>query len=97
MTDLSARFSNVHKCFGDVDALRGLDLSIPRGGVVALLGRNGAGKSTALRCLIGLERPDRGQLSILGHDPLTWTSHAPAHRVLVGGRRSLSRSPPPTS
>lgn len=71
MTNLSARFSNVHKCFGDVDALRGLDLSIPRGGVMALLGRNGAEKSTALRCLMGLERPDRGQLSLLGHDPLT--------------------------
>ncbi|HET6151021.1 MAG TPA: ABC transporter ATP-binding protein [Polyangia bacterium] len=71
MTEVSARFSNVHKRFGDVDALSGLELSIPRGSVVALLGRNGAGKSTALRCLVGLERPDSGQLSVVGHEPLT--------------------------
>ena len=65
MTDVSVRFSNVSKSFGDVHALRGLSLAIPRGSVLGLLGRNGAGKSTALRSLVGLERPDGGSVTIL--------------------------------
>jgi ABC-2 type transport system ATP-binding protein len=70
MNDVSAQFSNVSKSFGDVNALRGLTLAVPRGSVLGLLGRNGAGKSTALRTLVGLERPDGGSVSILDRDPL---------------------------
>jgi ABC-2 type transport system ATP-binding protein len=71
MTDISVRFSNVSKSFGDVHALRGLTLAIPRGSVLGLLGRNGAGKSTALRSLVGLERPDGGSVTIFDRDPVT--------------------------
>src|SRR5262249_12929980 len=50
MTEAVARFSGVTKRFGKVTALAGLSLAIPRGSVVGLLGRNAAGKTTALRC-----------------------------------------------
>jgi ABC-2 type transport system ATP-binding protein len=49
-------------------ALDGLDLSIPSGGVFGVLGQNGAGKTTALRCLLGLVRPTSGTCRVLGAD-----------------------------
>lgn len=44
-------------------------LEVPRGAVYALLGRNGCGKSSLMRCLLGLDRPWRGRIRVLGHDP----------------------------
>lgn len=54
------------KSFGDVAALRGIDLDISAGDVVVLIGPSGCGKSTLLRCLNGLERPDSGSVRIDG-------------------------------
>ncbi|MFJ4738592.1 ABC transporter ATP-binding protein [Streptomyces sp. NPDC088775] len=51
---------------GVVRAVDGIDLSIGRGETVALLGRNGAGKSTTIRLLLGLDRPDSGTVRVLG-------------------------------
>lgn len=51
-----------------VIALSGLDLAVPRGAVYGLIGRNGAGKSTCLRLLMGLLRPDRGRAQVFGQD-----------------------------
>ena len=48
------------KSFGEVHALRGIDLSVPRGTVLGVLGPNGAGKTTAVRILTTLLRPDAG-------------------------------------
>ena len=62
-------FCNVSKSFGQVKAANGLDLQIEEGQVYALLGHNGAGKTTALRLLLGLLKPDGGQVSVFGHDP----------------------------
>jgi ABC-2 type transport system ATP-binding protein len=53
-----------------VRALRGVDLSVPRGGVCALLGPNGAGKTTVVRVLATLIRPDAGAARVAGHDVL---------------------------
>ena len=88
MTNDAVQFSEVRKRFGKVDALAGLTLAIPKGSVVGLLGRNGAGKTTALRCLVGLQVPDSGEVRVLGRDPHE-AGHrdAPAHRFPVAAGR----------
>ena len=54
------------KRFKDVDAVAGVDLRVPPGGVYGFLGPNGAGKTTTIRILVGLVRPSRGSASIFG-------------------------------
>ena len=56
------------KSFGDVHALRGVDLSVPRGTVLGVLGPNGAGKTTAVRILTTLLIPDQGRAVVEGRD-----------------------------
>jgi ABC-2 type transport system ATP-binding protein len=56
------------KSFGEVRALRGIDLSVPPGTVLGVLGPNGAGKTTAVRILTTLLRPDGGRALVQGHD-----------------------------
>src|SRR5271170_1362072 len=56
------------KSFGEVRALRGIDLTVPRGTVLGLLGPNGAGKTTAVRILTTLLRPDGGRALVEGYD-----------------------------
>jgi len=56
------------KSFGEVRALRGIDLSVPHGTVLGVLGPNGAGKTTAVRILTTLLRPDAGRALVEGHD-----------------------------
>jgi ABC-2 type transport system ATP-binding protein len=57
---------NLVKSFGDKPVLRGVDLEIPAGSVVGLLGTNGAGKTTLLKSLVGLLRPQGGRCELLG-------------------------------
>ncbi len=54
--------------FGPVDAVRGIDLRVYAGSATALLGRNGAGKSTTMRVLAGVIPPTGGMVRVLGHD-----------------------------
>jgi ABC-2 type transport system ATP-binding protein len=56
------------KSFGDVHALRGIDLAVPRGTVLGVLGPNGAGKTTAVRILTTLLEPDGGRAVVEGYD-----------------------------
>lgn len=54
------------KSYGRVDALSGLDLAVGEGEVYGFLGRNGAGKSTTIRILMGITKPDRGEVCLFG-------------------------------
>src|SRR3954451_1585632 len=65
------RLDGVTKNFGSVHAVRGIDLSIGQGEVVAFLGPNGAGKTSTIDMVLGLSRPSTGQVSVLGLDPRT--------------------------
>ncbi|WP_142807877.1 ABC transporter ATP-binding protein [Stenotrophomonas maltophilia] len=64
-----ARLQQVQVRYRDHTALHGIDLQVRAGQVLALLGRNGAGKSTAISVLLGLRRADAGQVELLGGDP----------------------------
>jgi ABC-2 type transport system ATP-binding protein len=59
------------KNYGTTKALAGFDLTVPAGTVYGLLGRNGAGKTTAVRVFATLLRPDGGRAQVLGHDVVT--------------------------
>ena len=65
---LALRLQGLDKSYGDLRALKKLDLEIPRGKIVGFLGVNGAGKSTTLKLIAGLLRPDRGEIEIDGVD-----------------------------
>jgi ABC-2 type transport system ATP-binding protein len=67
--------------FGAKAALLDMSISVPRGSVFAFLGRNGAGKSTAIRMILGLQAPTRGSATILGHDSCALP---PAIRARIG-------------
>src|SRR5258708_10004281 len=69
------------KSFGEVRALRGIDLSVPQGTVLGVLGPNGAGKTTAVRILTTLMLPDAGPALVDGYDVV---------REAASDRRSLS-------
>lgn len=61
-------FHNVHKSFGDLEVLKGINFKIEKGQVVTLIGPSGSGKSTILRCINLLERPTSGTVLIEGVD-----------------------------
>ena len=69
---------NLHKRFGSVEVLRGVDLTVQAGEVVVFVGPSGCGKSTLLRCLSGLEVPSEGTVEVGGlvvrDDPRTLTA-----------------------
>ncbi|HQY99955.1 MAG TPA: ABC transporter ATP-binding protein [Propionicimonas sp.] len=60
------KVTNLKKAFGPVVIVDGFNLEVAAGEAVALTGRNGAGKSTVLRCLIGADRPDDGTIEVNG-------------------------------
>jgi ABC-2 type transport system ATP-binding protein len=68
--DLAIETRALRRTFGDLAAVDGIDLAVPRGSLYGFLGPNGAGKSTTIRCLTGLLRPTSGSMRILGLDPL---------------------------
>ena len=90
-------FDNVHMVFKrgvkkPVQALRGMDLTIPSGAVVGLLGPNGCGKTTALSCMLGLLFPQNGEISLWGK-PVEKAS-VQDKTLLVGAVLEDTRLPP---
>jgi len=75
-----AECKNVTKRFGKITALRGLSLTIPKNSFFGIIGPNGAGKTTTLRIILGLLRPDEGEVMLYGEDP--WDN--PRVKAMVG-------------
>ncbi|HEX7387366.1 MAG TPA: amino acid ABC transporter ATP-binding protein [Castellaniella sp.] len=67
MTEEIVRLKNVHKQFGSNHVLKGVDLTIHKGEIVAIIGQSGSGKSTALRCMDHLEIINEGEITVCGH------------------------------
>jgi sulfate/thiosulfate transport system ATP-binding protein len=67
---MSIVLENISKKFGQFSALDHIDLEIPEGELVALLGSSGCGKTTLLRIIAGLERPDEGKVLLSGEDKI---------------------------
>ena len=65
-TELIVQACQVHKSFGAVEVLKGVDLAVPRGGVTGIIGPSGSGKTTFLRCMNRLEEVDGGYILING-------------------------------
>ena len=78
---LPIEVTNVYKSFKDVQAVRGISLSIQSGEFVALLGPNGAGKTTLVEMMEGLRKPDSGEIRVVGK---TWEKHETELRKIVG-------------
>ncbi|WP_418626557.1 amino acid ABC transporter ATP-binding protein [Anaerosinus sp.] len=66
MSECMIRMRNIHKSFHNLNVLKGIDLEVKRGQVVAIIGPSGSGKSTLLRCLNRLETIDKGYIEVEG-------------------------------
>jgi branched-chain amino acid transport system ATP-binding protein len=80
------QLEDVHTYYGSIHAVKGIDLVVREGEIVTLIGANGAGKSTTLRSINGLNHPQRGTIRFQGKD----ITDTPAHAVVKMG---ISQSP----
>lgn len=74
---MAVALRDLHKSYGDHRVLRGIELDVPPGALVAIVGGSGQGKSVLLRQLIGLERPDAGRIEVGGLPLPRWQAMAP--------------------
>ena len=86
----------VTRCFGMNAAVQKLNLSIGPGVCYGLIGRNGAGKSTLLRLIMGMLRPDRGQVRLFGVDPIREAEKAKLHVGYLAEDQALPNKMTPT-
>jgi len=77
---------DVHTFYGSIEALKGISIDVKEGEIVTLIGANGAGKSTTLRSINGLNNPRRGRIRFQGRD----ITNASAHEIVS---RGISQSP----
>jgi ABC-2 type transport system ATP-binding protein len=82
---LAVAATGLVKSFGSVDAVKGVDLSVAQGEIVAFLGPNGAGKTTTIDMLLGLSHPDRGTVEVFGESPRAAIAHGLVSAVLQTG------------
>ena len=81
------RVEGLHKSFGSLEVLKGVDLTAREGDVVAIIGGSGSGKSTLLRCINFLETPSSGRIVIGGEDVAMRPDGSPASRRQIEGIR----------
>ena len=82
--------SGLTKSFGETAVLRGVDLTVHRGEVLAIIGPSGSGKTTLLRCLNGLETPDSGRIDVTGGLAIDYAERpSEAQRGRLGDRSAL--------
>lgn len=72
---------DINVYYGAIHAIKGISLDVPDGEIVALIGSNGAGKSTTLRTISGLMKPKTGKILYEGHD----IAGVPAHKIVGMG------------
>ena len=80
---------DIHTYYGNIEALKGVSLTVDEGEIVTLIGSNGAGKSTTLRSISGLNAPRKGTIRFAGRD-ITYTA-APDIVPAFWSRRSCRR------
>jgi branched-chain amino acid transport system ATP-binding protein len=84
--DTVLRVEDVHTFYGSIEALKGISLDVREGEIVTLIGANGAGKSTTLRSINGLNHPRKGKIFFQGTD----VTSMPPHQIV---KRGISQSP----
>ncbi len=84
--DVLLQLEGVHTFYGRIEALKGISLEVRQGEIVTLIGANGAGKSTTLRSISGLNQPRRGTITFEGRD----ITRRPPHEIVELG---ISQSP----
>jgi len=77
---------NIHTFYGNIEALKGVSLSVEEGEIVTLIGSNGAGKSTTLNTICGILKPRQGEVFLEGER----IDHVPSHDIVAKG---ISQSP----
>jgi ABC-2 type transport system ATP-binding protein len=82
---LAIELQGLHKSFGSVEAIKGVNLSVAAGEVVAFLGPNGAGKTTTIDVILGLSQPTAGQVSVFGMQPRQAISRGLVSAVMQTG------------
>ncbi|EON19281.1 ABC transporter ATPase [Cupriavidus sp. GA3-3] len=79
MNTPALEIKDLHAWYGESHILHGVDLTVNRGEVVTLLGRNGAGRTTTLRAIMGLTGARKGSIKVNGHETISLPTHKIAH------------------
>lgn len=77
------KITDLHVAYGGIKALHGIDLEVPKGKIVTLIGSNGAGKSTTLRTISGLVQASSGSITYNGKELLELPIHQIIHEGIV--------------
>ncbi len=92
MTDTSPvlQIRGLHKSYGELEVIKGVDITAHKGGVVSLIGSSGSGKSTLLRCCNLLEDSQEGEIRFKG-EPITWSGVGPHRRPADAKHAAIDR------